>query len=336
MKKTTVLLMSGVIVLLSCTRHPSFKTSGEAIEACQKELHQMQDKKDASIKELTDLTNEWLELQDSTYSVFSKDSLMTLKNPGTLAYFVISDSVSNELTRLAMSKERSLEDVMSLKLNTSAERSKMQDSPTYKEAVSFYQKLDEVPTYPGLTETLTKYNNLLNRTRPFKKEKDLLGFLGEEDRCFHSLMEHLSAVSQANLTILTEKTTNLFGRLYSSVGNKSDDVNDRTMLYLTLRFNRRIIENAIACREDILNNRKLDSTQKANYRWMLIQPYMSLDSYSIAALTDDQREDLQEISKELPTLLNRLDGKSEKDNNSNHLTTVLANYFLKSYLSSTL
>ena len=127
-------------------------------------------------------------------------------------------------------------------------------------------------------------------------------------------MEHLSNVPVHDMQQLTEKTSRLFERLYSSVGRKSDEVNDRTMLYLTMRFNRRIMQNAIACREDILNNKKLNQQQRVSYRWMLIQPYVSIDEYSTAALTEKQREELMIISKELPTLLTRLDNQKRQKN----------------------
>lgn len=149
-------------------------------------------------------------------------------------------------------------------------------------------------------------------------------------------MEHLSNVPVHDMQQLTEKTSRLFERLYSSVGRKSDEVNDRTMLYLTMRFNRRIMQNAIACREDILNNKKLNQQQRVSYRWMLIQPYVSIDEYSTAALTEKQREELMIISKELPTLLNRLDNQKKTKEQEDKLVNTLSDYFLKSYISSTL
>ena len=103
-----------------------------------------------------------------------------------------------------------------------------------------------------------------------------------------------------------------------------------------MRFNRRIMQNAIACREDILNNKKLNQQQRVSYRWMLIQPYVSIDEYSTAALTRKQREELMIISKELPTLLNRLDNQKKTRRQENKLVNTLADYFLKSYISSTL
>ncbi len=118
------------LAFCSCTKHPSFKHSSEAIEACKEKLSEIQACRDAGIEQLADFTAQWQELQDSSYSVFSRDSAISLKSPVALAYFVISDSVRVELTRLAFSKQRSLEDVMFLKLNTASERSKLESSDT--------------------------------------------------------------------------------------------------------------------------------------------------------------------------------------------------------------
>ena len=225
---------------------------------------------------------------------------------------------------------------MYLKLNTASERAKMESSDTYKKASDFYGGLDKEQTIKGLPQILAIYNKLLNSTHDFKQESQLLTFIRQEDRCFRSLMEHLSNVPMDEMQRLTQKTTRLFDRLYSSVGQKNDEVNDRTMLYLTMRFNRRIMQNAIACREDILNNKQLSQEQRVSYRWMLIQPYVSLDEYSTAALTKKQREELMVISKELPILLNRLDNKKKTKEEENKLIATLAEYFLKSYISATL
>lgn len=320
----------------SCTSHPSFKNSTEAIEACKAKLTELQSYKDADIEKVADLTSQWQELQDSSYSVFSKDSTINLKSPIAMAYFVISDSMRTELTRLAFSQQRSLQDVMYLKLNMASDREKIQKSDTYKKASEFYEKLDKEKTIKGLERILGDYNKLLNKTRTFEKEAQLLSFIQREDRCFRSLMEHLSNVPMRDMQRLTQETSGLFNRLYDSVGKKSDEINDRTMLYLTMRFNRRIMQNAIACREDILNNNYLNNEQRVSYRWMLIQPYVSMDEYSTSVLTKKQREELMILSKELPVLLNRLDNQKKTKKEEDKLVNTLADYFLKSYISSTL
>lgn len=335
-KKISSTIVLAACLFCSCTSHPSFKNSTEAIEVCKAKLTELQSYKDADIEKVADLTSQWQELQDSSYSVFSKDSTINLKSPIAMAYFVISDSMRTELTRLAFSQQRSLQDVMYLKLNTASDREKIQKSDTYKKASEFYEKLDKEKTIKGLERILGDYNKLLNKTRTFEKEAQLLSFIQQEDRCFRSLMEHLSNVPMRDMQRLTQETSGLFNRLYDSVGKKSDEINDRTMLYLTMRFNRRIMQNAIACREDILNNNHLNKEQRVSYRWMLIQPYVSMDEYSTSVLTKKQREELMILSKELPVLLNRLDNQKKTKEEEDKLVNTLADYFLKSYISSTL
>lgn len=132
-----------------------------------------------------------------------------------------------------------------------------------------------------------------------------------------------------DLQKLTMGTTRVFDGLYSSVGAQVDDVNDRTMLYLSMRFNRRIIQNALACQEDILSRRRLGTTQQANYRWMLIQPFMAIDDYSAAVLTEEQRELLLALSDDLPVLLERLDARKHVRDKENNLTEVLSEYLVE-------
>lgn len=335
-KQTIVMGLIVSACLVSCDKHPSFSNSTDAVNGCHDVLAELQGKKEVDNDELTKLTAKWLETQDSAYSVFSKDSTITLRSPAALAYFMVSDSIRHEITRLAFSKPRSLKDVMYLKLNTAMEREKVKNSDTYKDAVKFYKNLDNQSLYSSAPMTISAYTILLKSVKSFKQERQLLSFITEEDKCFRSLMNYLSKVSNADLQNLTTATTAIFDNLYSSVGNKADDVNDRTMLYLTMRFNRRIIQNAVACRNDIINNQRLDRDQRANYKWMLIQPFMAIDDYSTAVLTDEQRETLMKLTEDLPALLGKLDIQKKNDNEEIKLTNVLANYFLKSYLSTTL
>lgn len=336
--KTTKVILWGVFasMLLACENHPKFSNPTEAVEGCHKILTEMQSKRDVNNEELTNLTAKWLETQDSAYSVFGRDTTITLKNPTALAYFIVSDSIRQEITRLAFSQTRTLKDVMFLKLNTAKGRKRIMESETYKEAVKFYEKLDKQSPYPTMKTALTAYYRLLSSVKPFKQEHELITFITEEDKCFRSLMQQLSKVPDNDMQKLTTATTDIFDKLYASIGQKEDDVNDRAMLYLTMRFNRRIIQNAMACRNDIKSNQRLSREQRANYKWMLIQPFMAIDDYSTAVLTDNQREELLGFTEDLPSLLGRLDVQKQSDKELKELTDVLAKYFLKSYLSTTL
>lgn len=334
--KNFCLILVGAASLMACDTHPSFKSSMDAVEGCKKELAELREEKEMSIGDLAKATSSWLEIQDSAYSVFSKDTAVNLRSPVAAAYFVVSDSIRSEIKRLAFSQPRTLRDVMYLKLNTAVGKGKVENSDTYKDAVAFYKKLDEQETYPNVTMTLQAYSSLLAKARPFKTEGQLFLFIAEEDRCFRSLMEHLSQVDNENLQKLTDATARIFDGLYASIGRKVDDVNDRTMLYLTMRYNRRVVQNALACQADVGMGKKLDKLQRANYRWMLIQPFMAIDDYSTTVLTARQKKQLLDMSNELPSLLAKLEMSKQTKEEEEKFTHVLAEYFLKSYLSTSL
>lgn len=195
-KKLIVFGMTMMAILVSCERHPSFSSSEEALQGCKQQLELLKQEQDASIEDLSSLTSTWLEVRDSAYSSFGRDSSLNLKSPMAVAYFMVSDSIRAEITRLAFVKPRSLREVMYFKLNTAMQRKVLEKNAIFKDAVKYLAQVD--------TETLQK---------------------------------------------LTMGTTRVFDGLYSSVGAQVDDVNDRTMLYLSMRFNRRIIQNALAEKE---------------------------------------------------------------------------------------
>ena len=301
-KKLIVFGMTMMAILVSCERHPSFSSSEEALQGCKQQLELLKQEQDASIEDLSSLTSTWLEVRDSAYSSFGRDSSLNLKSPMAVAYFMVSDSIRAEITRLAFVKPRSLREVMYFKLNTAMQRKVLEKNAIFKDAVKYYEKLDTYPLYPSLKTTLAAYGKLLSSATSSKQGDELMNFIALEDKCFRSLMKYLAQVDTETLQKLTMGTTRVFDGLYSSVGAQVDDVNDRTMLYLSMRFNRRIIQNALACKEDILSRRRLGNTQQANYRWMLIQPFMAIDDYSAAVLTEEQREQLLALSDDLPGL----------------------------------
>ena len=103
-----------------------------------------------------------------------------------------------------------------------------------------------------------------------------------------------------------------------------------------MRFNRRVILNAMTCQDEVNRNVKLTTDQKANYRWMLIQPYISIDDYSTSVLTDKQKEQLLQLAKNLPELIEKLETEKSLKVDGNNLIDVLATYFMKSFLTTTL
>lgn len=341
-QQCTMVCSAAFMLMTACAEKRSsfdFCTAQDALTACRKELSKIERMKSADIKTLGEITNEWLEIQDSTVSVMMRDTTAVSDNDYTVDLFAVTDSIRKEILRLALAEERSMPEIVRLKVATAHNRKKTVESKDFKAASGFYAKMDDEPLYKNLTETLDEYDKLLTSS-PFKKEQQMLGFIRREDKCFRSLLTYLTEVPEEHLQDITDKTADLFDNLYRKVAADPDnELSERVMLFLTMRFNRRVIQNAEACMKDIKEEKKLNSQQTANYRWMIIQPFMTIDNHAMATLTEKQVESLVSVAGELPALMAFLDGKDiEKGTKEQtaELSRMLSEYFLKAYLKSIL
>ena len=339
----TMTVITASTILTACSSNSKefvFQTPQEAVNACHKELSNIRPLKKATMKQLSDITARWITLQDSTFSIMMRDSTIDSSSDVAADFFATSDSIRNEIARLALSEDRSLSDVVYYKIHTARNREKIQESKDYENAVAFYNDLDKVPTYKTVGESVKKYEALLQKNNGFKKEGELLQFIKEEDKCFRSIMEHLYEVKQADLEHITDRTAIIFQKLYErSQVNPENPVSARLVMYISMRFNRRILQNAEAVVRDIKNGKELSEQQTANYRWMILQPFMTIDTYSMASITGEQEKAMKEIAEQLPRLLAYIDGKDfDKSNKSEteKLPGILTRYFLKSYLHQVL
>lgn len=326
-----------ITLLASCKGKPnySFTTSEDAVSACKEKLYDLRNIKDADMKDVVEIVNDWTELQDSAYNVLLNDTVGDSNVKLTEQYFVFTDSIRDEITRIAMSKSRSMEDMLYLKIHTATDKEKTQKSELYKSAVAFYESLDNNKTFSNASITLQKYNELL-ASKPFSGEKDMLEFISKEDQCFRSLLLFLNSIEQKDLQTITQQTASYFDTLSQNVAkNPGNEQAERIRMYLMMRFNRRIIQNAIVCKEDINKNMRLTEIQNANYRWMVIQPFFSIDNYAMALITPKQEKQLTGLAKVLPDLLCTLDGADPNEATPEEkakLSSILVEYFMKSYL----
>ena len=336
-------IVTASAVLMACSNNSNefvFQTPQEAVKACHKELSNIRPMKKASMKELSIVTARWITLQDSTFAIMMRDSTIDSNSDVAADFFATSDSIRNEIARLALSEDRSLSDVVYYKVHTARNREKIQESKDYENAVAFYNDLDRVPTYKTVGESVKNYEALLQKNNGFNKEEELLQFIKEEDKCFRSIMEHLYEVKQADLEHIADRTAMIFQKLYErSQVSPENPVSARLVMYISMRFNRRILQNAEAVVRDIKKEKELSEQQAANYRWMILQPFMTIDTYSMASITDSQEKKLKDIAEQLPRLLAYIDGKdfdkSEKSE-TEKLPGILTRYFLKSYLRQVL
>ena len=334
---SVISIITGFCVFSACTEKKydySFNTSKDALDMCKTRLSGLKKLQKADIGKLAEATKDWLVLQDSALSCFMRDSAAVNDMETAMQFFAVSDSIRREILRLAESQDRTLSDIVTFKMKTAYNKERITSGKTYKDAIRFYKELDDIPIYDGQKETVIRYENLLLNSHPFRKEQELYTFIKLEDRCFRSLLAYLREMPQERLKIITEKTSDLFDELYeSTLADLGNEVNERVMIYLSMRFNRRIMQNAMTCKADIKRKVLLDEQQKANYRWMIIQPFMIIDHYSMAVMTDEQIRELKELAADMPALLAFVE---ETDNRQDVEKTmsILNEYILKSYINS--
>lgn len=331
----TVLLT--IVAIISCSKSDeySFKTPQEAINACRLTFYDLQNTKPHDMEKLAGKTASWLELQDTVYNFLLNDSTVNDSSVVTAQYFDVCDSIRNIIVNLALAEKRTMKDVLDFKLGTASKKD-VRKTDAYKEALKYYQGLDKVKiAYPDAETVYQNYIGYLTREKPFTTVNQLLEFIAQEDILFQQLLHVITDVPQERLQRLTDKTGSLVDRLYgSTVTNLDNEISERVLIYLTMRYNRRIIQNAEKCYGDIRANVKLSDQQAANYRWMILQPYMSIDNYAMSLITDKQKETLVAISEKLPALMAYLDDRNFKPSKeeSEKLMEVMVTYFLNTYI----
>lgn len=310
-------LLLASFLLFSChdSKKISFSSPAEAIDCCRDFLGDIKKKDLTDVKTLAEVSNKWIELRDSSIVCMERDSSFVLNEDIVTSFIGLTDSIKTEITNAAVSKNRSVEELYNFKRLT-VPKGKNIDERTYNDAIAFFQNLDKSSIQNDISKTVELYKNLFATTvNNLKKERDLLNFITEEDVLFRSLMANLDKVSQEDLADLTKKTSSMIFDVYKGLGD--DEVSRRVLSYLTMRFNRRIIQNAEACHNLLSANHKLSDGQLQNFRWMLIQPFITIDDEGFSLLTEEQLEQLQDLAKSLPGDLSkadRLSGANNKDN----------------------
>ena len=327
------------VVLTSCSKNDMcFKNAAEAVVACKAELEAVRKQKDTSIEAIGKTAARWMVMQDSCYSAFLRDTTFDYNGQMAVDFVATSDSIRDIIIDKTKSRPRTLRDVVKLKVVTAVKRSELMASKDYKDVMEFYRSLDAKPVEKNLQKALANYAAVLKIARLSQDEAELKKFLADEDFCFRSLLASLPDVTDEQLQWLTDKTAEVFKNTDESIIGRSENSEvTRFEIYITMRFNRRILQNAVACRNDIKKHRELSQKMTANYRWMILQPMISIDNDAMATVTDEQVALIEQLADELPMLMTTLDGEDyskAKKEDVIRLTQALSNYFLNSHLKS--
>lgn len=168
--------------------------------------------------------------------------------------------------------------------------------------------MDECPTFGGdKQQVLSAYRALLAESvrDGIHSRDDLTAYLKKEDALFRAFLAHLHDLDGSDVADIARDTERCCEQVFLAAGRSEVAWRD-AMVFLAVRTNRRLIQNARTCIDDVRNRRVETPQQACAYIWMILQPYASMDGLCLALLSPDDRERLYGIAAQTPTAFEAL------------------------------
>lgn len=288
----------------------SFSGADVALKNYESHLRSISKQKAIPIQELISSVMEWKNLDDSVCVAIFRDSVHTDRTAVDSAYLTLRDSITEKLVSLVSSRKRTFLDYLdfALAVNKPSLDSLSRQFMIY--AHQFYASMDSIPVF-GLdnVSTIQQYEEILDiSTRQgFRDKRALFTFLRNEDRAFRSFLCHLPTLGKIPLTKVRDSSSALMKEMIGLCqGDNPSFTTSEVVILLTMRNNRRLLQNALQCVNDINNRKVKDGDQAAAYMWMLLQPWISFDGFSFSLMSDAQIGMLRTLAFETPKCIVRL------------------------------
>lgn len=308
-----LLILISMLFLLGCspTERQHFKDSDEAVDAYSDLLHQIRLHDKASTDFIIDFVNEWRTLSDSVFTCVNRDSINNKNFHTKSAYSIINDSIILELERLIYSNPRSFKDYYHVLNKLSGLELPEEVRDLVASAQQFFHSMDSV-TIRQLDKrhTLLFYENTLDSalSHTIRSKQDILHFLKSEDIAFRLFLGHLSSWGDLSLNHIKVKTQTQTKSIFESVARNQEIMSESEIVILmTMRNNRRLLQNANACMTDVHKLDFKDNNQATAYLWMILQPWLSIDGFSYTLLSREEKKSLEKLASEMPQAFSRLE-----------------------------
>ena len=308
-----------------------FESSDDALRKYNSFFHSIQEQQVVNSEQMAAYINQWQELSDTVLHYIEKDPAFTAHAGLSMVFAENTDSIRTALLRLA--DKCTLSDVAYVKLHTSKYAEESGLDSLKQAAGNFYSSLDKNPIYnKDVHEILADYSKYLSEVNRMgiHSKKEFLNYITNEDRHFRSFLAHLDKCSSMNMTGITNLTTDICTSIYSNASKKIISA-EEALVYMSMRTNRRLILNAKICHEVLKRGKIKDAPQTNAYLWMMLQPYLSMDSFGVAMLTPDQSQAMTDIAKDFQAIVSRLDSKHLLDK---ELSDKLPTQLMRLYIST--
>jgi len=323
-------------LLISCSNSKAeldFKDGKDALNYYSGYLEHIKGEKTSNSKSFVKEIQQWKQITDTVYKFIKADSLLSQDVAINERLFSIHDSIRSEMLRLTETWKCSYQDVISIKEATTPYRNDDDIKKAVTEAEPFFLSLDTINIGKINTKkALAKYRFLLKITKEngINSIDELKSYLRQEDIAFRCFLQNINDLDGESLSDITKDTDKICKSIFeaSRIGKiPSKEV----MIYMSIRTIRRLLQNSLVCVEEIESNNVKDANQVNAYLWMIVQPFISIDDFTIATIADQDRKKFSELARQLPHSI-----KFAKSFNIDQrtLNTLLPQQLLKIYISS--
>ena len=304
LKRICLIGVVGTLLLNSCGQSDdyNFESDTDAVEHYEKYLEKIRDTKTCETEDMISVLNKWREEKDTVYKYLQKDKVFENGDFLGEQFININDSIKFEMIRLAETWRYSYNDVIKIREKTSPFRDDEELKDAVHEAEPFFISLDTASLYNA------GKNDLLYKYRYFLKKVDQVGvnnidelkmFIRQEDKLFRSFLKYIYIMQNEPVADITENTGKICKKIFLSAKHGNISAKD-VIIYMSMRTVRRLLQNSTVCVKEINTNKMQNKAQCDAYLWMILQPFMAIDQFSIATLTDHEREAYQYVMEQLP------------------------------------
>lgn len=245
---------------------------------------------------------EWHEINDTVYRFLEKDSVFSKRHNEANDYFLVHDSIRTEMLRLSETWKYGYGDVLTIKDKTCSYKEDKELLDAVHGAEPFFNSLDSMSiSVCDKNSILKRYRYFLNETRQngINNKSELLNYIRQEDFLFRSFLAHLYEMDNEPLSDITRDTEHICRNIFLAARDGKMSSRD-VVVYMSMRTVRRLLQNSAECVENINRLEMKNKAQGNAYLWMIIQPFISIDQFSLATMTQQERRKFDYIISQLP------------------------------------
>lgn len=298
-----------LLSVISCTSNKTQEicNKDDAFHSYETFANRLHKSQKMSISQIVTALDEWKLLEDTVLHFIITDSISD-NLPNITRCAIIKNNITDKIIDLVDGQTRSYEDIIVIQQSLSGYSHSMANIDAFRNAEAFFKTLENnVSKNTTAHQVLSQYIKalMLWNTKKISSLRDIQEFIKEEDFFFINFLNHLYEYNSEDVQTIIKATEEMTGNMYKSFANKklrSSDIH----IYMAIRTNRRLMQNAAQCAEAIKSKIIKTPAQAAMTVSMLINPYSNYNYTCIGLRTKDQIKKLSSIGKQIEPLITQL------------------------------